>query len=63
METQNWRLIAIAWRRPDLAGTILAGVPWYVLHTTPGVQEIVAATAALLVLRCVRIHRPARSRR
>lgn len=63
METQNWRLTAIAWRRPALADTILAGVTWYVLHTTPGVQEIVAATAAFIVLRCIRIHRPARSRR
>jgi hypothetical protein len=58
MESQ-WRLIAIAWRRPTLADTIVAGVTWDVLHTAPNIHEAMAA-AAFLVLRCARIHFPAR---
>ncbi|MFC9640738.1 hypothetical protein ACFTZF_19585 [Streptomyces mirabilis] len=62
MESQ-WRLIAIAWRRPTLADTIVAGVTWDVLHTASNIHEAMAGAAAFLVLRCARIHFPARSRR
>ncbi|WP_055553538.1 hypothetical protein [Streptomyces sp. NBRC 110028] len=63
MQTQAWRNAGVEWRRPDLADGTLAAIAWYLLHTTPQVPEVIPVAVAFILLRCVRVHRPAETRR
>ncbi|MEU2991532.1 hypothetical protein AB0N20_29575 [Streptomyces griseoincarnatus] len=64
MEPQPWKSLGrIECRPPGVADVTLAGAVWWLLHTQPQVHELIAGTAALLLLRCVRIHNPAGVRR
>lgn len=63
MEPQTWKSLGLEWRRPGLAGIAHAGALWFLLHVQPQVPEVIAAAAAFLVLRCVRIGKPTGLRR
>ncbi|MFC7897660.1 hypothetical protein [Streptomyces sp. NPDC057381] len=63
METHSWNNLPLEWRRPGLADTTLASTAWYLLHVQPQVPESIAATAALVILRCVRFRNPTGGRR
>ncbi|MGW3971152.1 hypothetical protein ACWEFD_17870 [Streptomyces ardesiacus] len=63
METQPWNNLPLEWRRPGLADITLAGTAWYLLHTQPQVHELIAATVATVILRCVRFTKPTGSNR
>ncbi|MFF5968191.1 hypothetical protein ACFY64_31610 [Streptomyces collinus] len=63
METQSWHDLAVEWRRPTPASVTLSATVWYLLHVSPQVPEVIAAAAALVMLRCVRRRRTAEIRR
>lgn len=63
METQPWNNLPIEWRLPGIADMAIAGTAWYLLHVQPQVHELIAATVAIVILRCVRFRTPAGSRR
>lgn len=57
MEPQRWRNLGVEVRRPTPASVVTALILLFLLHQQQGVPDFVTASAALVVLDCVRIRR------